>query len=187
MPSQPVAAPRLRRRPPAAPAADEEERCELCNAPLADDHPHVVDLEGRSMLCACRGCYLLFTPDGAGGRRFRAVPDRYVRVTGSPPEVPVGVAFFMVNSQLGRAVGFYPGPAGATESELPLDAWDGFDQVVPDVEAVLVRDDECFVVPIDVCYELVGRLRQLWRGFDGGRDAHEMLDGFFAEVRGRAG
>jgi hypothetical protein len=62
----------------------------------------------------------------------------------------------------------------------------------PDVEAFLVRADrnvggaECFVVPIDVCYELVGRLRMLWRGFDGGREAHAALDEFFERVRTKA-
>ena len=48
----------------------------------------------------------------------------------------------------------------------------------PDVEALLdpsrgPRRDEfsCHLVPIDACYELVGRLRLLWRGFDGGPEA----------------
>ena len=62
----------------------------------------------------------------------------------------------------------------------------------PDVEAFLVRTDgpggrpECYLVPIDWCYELVGTLRQLWRGFDGGQDVHKALDAFFAEVADRA-
>ena len=62
----------------------------------------------------------------------------------------------------------------------------------PDVEALLVRADpvssrvSCFLVPIDDCYELVGHLRRLWRGFDGGRGAHAQLDAFFARVRGLA-
>ncbi len=47
-------------------------------AGAATEHDHLVDLEQRSLLCTCRGCYLLFTPDGAGGGRFRAVPDRYL-------------------------------------------------------------------------------------------------------------
>lgn len=63
-----------------------------------------------------------------------------------------------------------------------------------DVEALLVRrtkepgggDSSCHLVPIDACYELVGRLRTLWRGFDGGREAHEAMDGFFAQVRQRS-
>ncbi len=94
---------------------------------------------------------------------------------------------------------FYPGPAGATESLLPLDTWADLvagepvlATLLPDVEALLVRstagdaDPECYVVPIDACYELVGRLRRLWRGFDGGREAHDALDEFFAGVRARA-
>ena len=34
-----------------------------------------------------------------------------------------------------------------------------------------------------LCYELVGQLRRLWKGFDGGREAHDALDAFFADVR----
>ena len=38
---------------------------------------------------------------------------------------------------------------------------------------------ECYIVPIDACYELVGHLRLLWRGFDGGhrgqREARRVL------------
>jgi hypothetical protein len=41
-------------------------------------------------------------------------------------------------------------------------------------------------VPIDACYELVGRLRTLWRGFDGGREAHDAMDAFFAHVAERS-
>jgi hypothetical protein len=96
-----------------------------------------------------------------------------------------------------RVVAFYPSPAGATESELPLDAWGTIVDANPalasaraDVEAILLRkqDDDvsCYLVPIDACYELVGQLRRLWRGFDGGQDAHRMLDEFFADVDARA-
>ena len=45
---------------------------------------------------------------------------------------------------------------------------------------------ECYLVPIDVCYELVGQLRRLWKGFDGGTEAHAALDAFFDRVRDRA-
>ena len=60
---------------------------------------------------------------------------------------------------------------------------------MPDVEALLVRGasggraPECYLVPIDACYELVGRLRTTWRGFDGGAEAHDELTGFFDRVR----
>jgi hypothetical protein len=184
------------------------ERCELCTEPIADEHGHLVDVEARRLLCACRGCYLLFTPEGAGGGRYLAVPDRYLAFTDvrlSPDQwdalqIPVSVAFFFVNSTLARVAAFYPSPAGATESLLPLDTWEelvgahpALSTLQPDVEALLVRADpdgaasaECYLVPIDACYELVGRLRRLWRGFDGGREAHDALDSFFDRVRARA-
>lgn len=180
------------------------ESCELCSEPIGDTHGHLVDLHKRALLCACRGCYLLFTPDGAGGGHFRAVPDRYLTFGDfrlSPAQwdalqIPVSVAFFFVNSELGRVAAFYPSPAGATESLLALDTWDdvvaanpAIGALQPDVEALLLRagpDVEAYGVPIDACYELVGHLRRLWRGFDGGRDARDALDRFFADVRARA-
>lgn len=45
---------------------------------------------------------------------------------------------------------------------------------------------ECYLVPIDICYELVGRMRLLWQGFDGGAEARADLQAFFAHVEGRA-
>jgi hypothetical protein len=183
------------------------EVCELCAEPIADEHGHLVDLEARNLMCACRGCYLLFTSDGAGGGHFRSVPDRYLSLAdfGFSPEqweslqIPVSVAFFFLNSSLGRVAAFYPGPAGATESELPLDTWaevveanSQLTTLQPDVEAFLVRSrpdgggTECYVVPIDVCYELVGHLRRLWRGFDGGQEANAKLDAFFHDVKAKA-
>jgi hypothetical protein len=183
------------------------ERCEMCSEPISDEHGHVVDLEARNLMCACRGCYLLFTSDGAGGSHFRAVPDRYLAFSDfklSPSQwdslqIPVSIAFFFLNSSLGRLAAFYPGPAGATESELPLDTWaevieanPELTTLMPDVEAFLVRAEpnrsgaECFLVPIDTCYELVGQLRRLWRGFDGGTEANDAIDSFFARVRSKA-
>ena len=197
----------LRDAPPREPVRAGE-RCELCTEPIADEHGHLVDVGARRLLCACRGCYLLFTPEGAGGGHYRAVPDRYLAfadVRLSPDQwdalqIPVSVAFFFVNSTLARVAAFYPSPAGATESLLPLDTWaelvgahPALSTLQPDVEAFLVRADpdggrgaECYLVPIDACYELVGHLRRLWRGFDGGREAHDALDGFFDRVRARA-
>ena len=45
---------------------------------------------------------------------------------------------------------------------------------------------ECFVVPIDACYELAGRMRLHWRGFDGGAEARQAIAGFLDTVRNRA-
>ncbi|MEA3184450.1 MAG: hypothetical protein QOJ74_927 [Ilumatobacteraceae bacterium] len=195
---------------PVRPKPRPGERCELCAELIPDEHGHVVDLESRALMCACRPCYLVFAPQGAGGNRFRAVPERYL----SFPEfsltpgqwdamqIPVGVAFFFVNSALDHVAAFYPGPAGATESLLSLDSWDeivaanpDLGTLQPDVEAFLVRSAErregtgvaeCYLVPIDVCYELVGELRRLWRGFDGGTEAHAALEAFFGRVRSKA-
>jgi hypothetical protein len=179
----------------------------MCAVPITDEHQHVVDLASRSLMCTCRPCYLLFTAEGAD-LRYRAVPDRYLSFPDfqlgpgqwDQLEIPVGLAFFFRNSALGRTVAFYPGPAGATESELPLDAWDAvaadnpqLSVLTPDVEALLVRTPgrgsgelTCHLVPIDACYELVGRLRSVWRGFDGGQEARAMMEGFFARVAARS-
>jgi hypothetical protein len=104
------------------------------------------------------------------------------------------MAFFFFNSMLGRIVAQYPSPAGATESLLDLSAWDAVTEasplareMVPDVEALIVRrsreGNESYLVPIDVCYELVGRIRMHWTGFDGGEEARQDITGFFARVR----
>ena len=106
------------------------ERCEMCSEPIADEHQHVVNVAARQLMCVCRACYLLFT-DSQAQLRYRAVPDRYLafpdfaldRRAWEALQIPVGVAFFFTNSALGRTVAFYPGPAGATESELDLEAW----------------------------------------------------------------
>ncbi|WP_310785572.1 DUF5947 family protein [Mycobacterium sp. Z3061] len=181
------------------------ERCEMCAESIADEHQHVVNVAGRQLMCVCRGCYLLFT-DPHAELRYRAVPDRYLAFTDfaldrrawEAMQIPVGVAFFFTNSALGRTVAFYPGPAGACESELDLDMWNAVraadrrvDLLADDVEALLVRVPETgapqtFLVPIDACYEFVGRLRMLWRGFDGGQEARDFIDGFFARIAARA-
>jgi len=182
------------------------ERCEMCAEAIPGEHQHVVNVEGRQLLCVCRGCYLLFTDQGAA-LRYRAVPDRYLVfpdvVIDAPEwdglEIPVGLAFFFRNSTLGRTVAFYPGPAGATESELPLERWQAIlddhpelGTLAPDVEALLIRRPErdvagaCLLLPIDACYEFVGRMRLLWRGFDGGQDARRYLDEFFTTTAAKA-
>jgi Family of unknown function (DUF5947) len=188
------------------------ERCEMCSESIADEHQHVVNVAGRQLMCVCRACYLLFT-DSNADLRYRAVPDRYLafedfaldRRAWEALQIPVGVAFFFTNSALGRTVAFYPGPAGACESQLDLDAWNairGADSRVgllaDDVEALLVRvpendsadgefaEPQSFLVPIDACYEFVGRLRMLWRGFDGGQEARQFIDSFFSQIDARA-
>jgi hypothetical protein len=191
----------------ARPVPGGQERCEMCAADIGEQHQHVVDRVGRGLLCTCRPCYLLFTAEGAE-LRYRAVPDRYLALPDfalfagqwDELEIPVNLAFFFANSVQGRTVAFYPGPAGATESELPLGAWDRIVDanpvlglLTPDVEALIVRmpdrnrtEAASYLVPIDRCYELVGRLRMTWRGFDGGQEARAVLDAFFADLAARS-
>ncbi|MGI8681541.1 MAG: DUF5947 family protein, partial [Mycobacteriales bacterium] len=45
---------------------------------------------------------------------------------------------------------------------------------------------DCYLVPIDACYELVGHLRRNWRGFDGGSDARAQIEKFFADVEAKS-
>ncbi|WP_308201319.1 DUF5947 family protein [Carbonactinospora thermoautotrophica] len=190
-------------RPP--PRVRPGERCEMCGEPLGEEHPHVVDVEQRGLLCTCRPCYLLFSNPGAGRGRYRAVPDRYrydaafalTDAQWDELQIPVGMAFFLINSALERVIAFYPSPAGATESRLPLATWQAVAganvlaaELEPDVEALLVRRREggyeSYLVPVDACYELVGRIRLHWRGFDGGTQAHTEIDRFFARLRERS-
>ncbi|MEV8207342.1 DUF5947 family protein [Streptomyces sp. NPDC079189] len=188
------------------PPEPRQERCELCGVPVTEGgHRHLVDTERRALACACTPCALLFERPGAAHGRFRTVPDRYL----SDPDhrlddgawellqIPVGVAFFFRNAALDRLVALYPSPAGATESELDPETWQtvlGTTRLAallePDVEALLMRRTEgraeCYLVPIDICYELVGRMRLLWQGFDGGAEARADLKAFFAHVEERA-
>src|SRR5262245_15362880 len=190
--------------------APETEKCELCATEIAAEHGHLANLDNASLLCACRACYLLFTQREAVRGRFRAVPDRYLTdpdgsLTGAEwdqLEIPVGLAFFLRSSCEGMVLAFYPSPAGATECRLDLAAWDRLTAAhpllaasEPDVAAVLITRGgagspvtgvESFVVPIDACYELAGRMRLHWRGFDGGAEARQAIAEFLENVRDRA-
>ena len=42
------------------------------------------------------------------------------------------------------------------------------------------------MVPIDACYELAGKMRLHWRGFDGGTEARAAIAEFLDNVRARA-
>ena len=189
----------------AAASAAAGQRCEMCGEMLGERHGHLVDTGERSLACACRACFLLFTSDGAAGGRYRAVGDRYrydpaaplSRAAWSELQIPVALAFFFRNSALGRVVASYPSPAGATECELDLAAWDALAAghpllraMRPDVEAIIAvrgaQAVETFLVPIDVCYMVAGRLRLCWHGFDGGAQVRQLLTDFVSDLRQRA-
>lgn len=177
----------------------------MCAAGIPPEHGHVADLERSALVCACRACCLLFTHSQAGRGRYRAVPSRFLFDPVRPLtagewdqlQIPVGLVFFLLDSRRGGVAGFYPSPAGVTECQLDLTAWDHLAAghpllraIEPDVEAALIcragENIEHFLVPVDVCYELAGRMRLLWQGFDGGAEAHASMDEFLGRVRARA-
>lgn len=192
-------------RPAPPPAATAAARCELCGGVLPDEHRHVADVEARTLLCACRSCVVLLARPGAGGRHFRLVPERVVRLDGfrlaeeqwASLRLPVELAFFFRSTPAGRVVGFYPSPLGATESQLELDAWQTLEdenpilrELEPDVEALLVDRArgarEHFLVPIDRCYELVALIRAHWRDLAGGPQVWDEIAQFFERLRAQA-
>ena len=196
---------RLIRAPRLAPAAAEEERCELCGQLIGPGHRHLMDVPAQALLCACRACSLLFDRCEAGGRHYRLVPDRSWRVedfalsdtawTGL--RVPVGLAFFRHVTPAERMVTFYPGPMGATESPLDPEDWARMEADNPvlrameaDVEALLVNRvrgaSEHWLVPVDACYRLVAVMRRHWRGLGGGSEVWTAIDDFFRELRERS-
>ena len=203
-----LASPRLRRvahqrfeADSRLPATEQEERCELCSAPLAADHRHLVDLRSRQLVCTCRACSLLFDRRAAGGGHYRLVPDRRLRLADFALEdavweqlrIPVEMAFFFYSSAAARVVAFYPSPMGATESRLELAAWKEIARanpllgtLEPDVEALLVNRAGArpghWLVPIDDCYRLVAVIRTRWRGFSGGKEVWTELERFFADL-----
>ena len=129
----PLASPRLQRlaQRPQQPGDQPAEECELCGRPISPEHRHVLDLEDRNLLCACRACALLFDRRAAGGGHWRLVPERRLRLDEfqMPDElweelrIPVDMAFFFNNTSAGRVMAYYPSPMGPTESELELEAW----------------------------------------------------------------
>jgi hypothetical protein len=183
------------------------EHCDLCSAPIPPEHRHILDVSSRELMCTCRPCAILFdrSAAGAGGRHYRLVPDRRLRiedfamddVAWAELRLPVDLAFFFLSSQAQRVLAFYPSPMGATESLLELDAWRSLEAdnpvlrtLEPDVEALLVDRARGarhhHLVPISDCFELVGLIRTRWRGLTGGREVWEEIARFYDGLDARA-
>lgn len=177
----------------------------MCSEPLSAEHRHLLDLSRHMVMCACAACALLFAPRGAAEGKYRLIPRRWLalqdfQMTDEQWDelmLPVNMAYIFRSGEAGRARAFYPSPAGAMESLLTLENWDELvranpllNDLEPDVEALLInrveRAREYFVVPIDVCYRLVGLLRVSWRGLSGGNEVWEAIAAFFADLRARA-
>ena len=200
-PARAVAALRRFTRPRAnADAA--EERCDLCAAPLAHAHQHLLEPAARQVICACDACAVLFST--REGTKYRRVPrqiERWTDFSLSDEQwaglgVPIALAFFARSSRK-EMIATYPSPGGPTESAIPVEAWDGLLQanavlgeLEPDVEALLINRvngaRDAFRAPIDECYKLVGLIRLHWRGFSGGSVVWEQIDAFFKDLTTRA-
>ena len=178
------------------------ERCDLCSIGLGPDHSHLIEPATRKLICACQACAILFS--GAAETKYRRVPKRVrylpeFQLTEAQWEglmIPINMAFFFQSSAAGKVTVFYPSPAGATESLLDLEAWQDIvacnpvlREMAADTEALLVnrvqREADCYIVPIDECYRLVGIIRTKWKGFSGGAEVWTAINAFFNEMRER--
>ena len=92
------------------------ERCELCSAGLAHEHPHLVEIASRQIVCACEACATLF--DGMAGGKYRRVSRRAqllanFQMTDAQWEnllIPINMAFFFHSSVEGRSGRALPQP-----------------------------------------------------------------------------
>jgi hypothetical protein len=170
------------------------EHCEICNAVIPTEHRHLIDIVGRRMLCACRGCTATASrkdgPLRLPPRRVQALPRlRLTDTEWDALQIPIEMAFIFHSTPEGRPVALYPGPAGATESLLELEGWSRLTAANPvlaamqsDVEALLVNRTQA-----DRCYALVGTIRRQWRGVSGGNEVWEAISGFFERLREDSG
>lgn len=190
-----------KREPTRAPV----ERCELCSEVIPSSHRHLLELSSRALICACQACSLLFTNEGAGGGKYRLIPNRYLALLNfqmadaqwDELAIPVNMAFLFRGTGAKPVMAFYPSPAGAMESLLDLEGWDTLsasnpvlNDLEPDVEALLINRvgeaQEYYIVPIDACYQLVGLIRVSWKGFSGGTEVWEAIDQFFKELQAKS-
>jgi hypothetical protein len=182
--------------------------CELCGAPIAQKHAHLLEPASRKIHCACQACSILFSENN--DKRFRKIPERVLFLSDFAMTdgewdgmlIPIGMAFFFKSSVTAKVVALYPGPGGATESLLRLDTWNEIAErnpalggMEPDVEALLANrlgpsrgfeSAEYYLLPIDECYKLVGMIRSEWRGLSGGSEVWESLRAFFAGLKERS-
>jgi hypothetical protein len=184
-------------------ARQTQERCELCGSNIASQHPHLLDLKNRQLICTCDACAILLS--GETHVRYRRVPPRVellsnLQITDEiwdDLHIPIDLAFIYQSSQANSTVAMYPGPAGVIESLPPAEAWPFLVEMAPplktmrsDVEALLVNRlrprNDAFLVSIDECYKLVGLIRSKWHGLSGGGEVWKAVSAFFDDLHRRA-
>ena len=184
-----------------APAARLTATCELCPTGIGEDHRHLLHLDERRIVCVCETCWSM----RSGDPEFRppGVRTLWLEDFVMPHDVwtafqiPIGLAFLLRSSVTGSVIALYPSPAGATESELELTAWDALveanpilERLEPDAEALIVNrttsEHQYAIVPTDQCYRMVGLIKSRWEGITGGKGVDAAIAEFFETVRVRA-
>ena len=173
--------------------------CDLCGNRMDEDHRHLLHVTDRRILCSCEPCWAM----RAGDPELRPTGNRMQLLEGfdlndelwAKFQIPIGLTFFFVTEASG-VVALYPSPAGATESELYLEAWNDLVAANPvleglehEVEALIVdrisEPHAYAIAPIDRCYELVGTIKATWQGISGGTAVEDAVGAFFARLRDR--
>jgi hypothetical protein len=176
--------------------AEPVEACEFCGVAIPAEHRHLIEPATRRILCACLVCTeaVAGRPEGT----YRLVPREGGRLADFQMTdaqwhalgLPIEMAFLFHSTPAGRPIALYPGPVGATESLIDAGAWSALvadnpslGELEPDVEALLInrlRGRRAYYrVPIDRCFALVGLIRTRWRGWTGGDEVWDAIEGFF--------
>jgi Fe-S cluster biogenesis protein NfuA/nitrite reductase/ring-hydroxylating ferredoxin subunit len=171
--------------------------CELCPIGIGADHRHLLHLVERRIVCVCETCWSTRSGDPEfrpPGSRTLVLDDfRMSDDVWSAFQIPIGLAFLLRSSVSGGVVALYPSPAGATESELELTAWDALcaanpvlERLEPDAEALIVDRTHAqpvyAIVPVDQAYRLVGLVKERWEGITGGRGVEDAVAEYFATL-----
>lgn len=181
-------------------AGERPEQCDLCGVDIPPDHRHLLHLEERRIACSCETCRALLQGDSpwrpTGTRTLWLSDLALSEEVWARFGIPIGLAFFLVRGS-GDVVALYPSPAGATESELDLDAWTelvsanpGLQDLEPEIEGLIVNrlsePRQYAVAPVDECYRLVGLIKTAWAGISGGPAVGAAVESFFAELETKA-
>ena len=153
------------------------ERCDFCAKPVAPQHSHLIDLKARRIMCGCRPCALTFEPDGAARGRFKLVPERFARIddlrarrrdvgcAANSDRARVLFSQFGRRERLRRSIPGRPVLRNRNCRSMPgkpiAERHPVLSTLRADVEAILLAAacataTDCFIVPIDAAYELVG-------------------------------
>lgn len=175
-----------------------DEQCDLCGMPIPTRHRHLLHLEERRICCVCATCWALRSGDAV----YRPTGNRVLWLDdfNLPDElwasfgVPIGLCFFFNSGTANKIIGLYPSPAGATECELYLDAWEELKKLNPvldtlqtDIEALIINrladPPQYSVAPVDQAYELVGLIKAKWEGISGGPELKEAVSLYFEGLK----